>query len=404
MQSTSNGNAIKRTKVFCSSKFRIPSSNWTDPYASDKSAGQVVHSFLAKLLTRFPQLSETVIQFDFEKVGIFTTHSRKKPGKIKFELLRFVLPLRFVLGNLYRTEDGVRSDWSFELPEVSEVETQRLSFFRRAATGGAEIEFQTGKIPVPVEVIAPFCPVFGQFGSGCRLSGVFSVEFHSDTGFTGFQPRTVRIADAVFRRIDLSRIASYYTSFAVSGAVDSLHVRKAVFGPDTFFADGAFMLVDGFIDKTLFNRFVRQFDLTVQPGELIESPQKTVPFEECVLQFRLAPDGLAFWPEESWGDVFMYRNGDGFRTENMTVRFPGTVSASSRRPISYHALLSVLAPDTAPVVPLTPSLKQLYSVIPVESELQPTQAPAREGSPYPVMVDPARANPAKANQTRAVEN
>ena len=57
----------------------------------------------------------------------------------------------------------------------------------------------------------------------------------------------------------------------------------------------------------------------------------------------------------------MARDGDGVRAHPMSVHFP----MDHRRPVSYHAILSLLAPDTAPVVPLTPSLKKLYSVIPV---------------------------------------
>ena len=327
-----------------------------DHYDSDETSSSVVWSALSKMLARSMFLSETPIQFAFENIGVFSAHSRNKTGKIKFE------PLHFVRGNLYRTDDGVRSDWSFQMPEVSQLETQRLSFVRRDLTGGVEIELRTGKIPVPIETVSAFCPLFGRFGAGSRFSGDFSVEYHSDTGVS----RTARLINVVFQNIDVAPIASYYTSFPVSGTVDSLHVRKAVFGPDAFFADGAFMIDNGEIDATLFNRFVQQFELTVKPGELLESPRAAIPFEKCALQFRMQQDGIAFWPDENWNNVFMFRSGDGFRTESITVRFPDTPG----RPISYHAILSVLAPDTAPVVPLTPNLKKLYSVIPVEGDLR----------------------------------
>ncbi len=350
-------------------------------YENDESAARVVHAALAKLLTRFPQLSATETRFDFEKVGIFTTHSRKRQGKIKFETLRFVR------GHLYRTENGVRSDWSFELPEVSTLETQRLSFFRRTATGGAEIELRTGKIPIPVEIVSPLCPVFGRFGAGSKFSGGFSLENHSESGSV----RTIRIENAVFQNIDLTPIVSNYTTFPVTGTVDTLVVRKAAFGPGTFFADGTFLLVHGEIDSTLFNRFVRQFDLTVSPPEVLESPQKSIPFEQCALQFQAQADGLAFWPDDDWKDLVMYRSGDGFRTEIITVHFPAFTVDAPRRPVSYHSLLSVLAPETAPVVPLTPSLKQIYSVLPVEDEARPkTAVPARTAPTYPAIGNPTK--------------
>ncbi len=359
---------------------RIPNSVLKlEHYENDDATAQVVHSVLAKLLTRFPQLSETNTQFDFEKVGIFTAHRRKKRGA--FDLLQSVR------GNLYRTEDGVRSDWSFELPDVSPLETQRLSIFRRNATGGSEISFRTGKIPVPVEIVAPFCPVFGRFGSGSKFSGQFSLENHSESGLV----RTVRMDNVVFQKIDLAPIVSCYTNFPVTGTVDALVVRKAVFGPETFFADGAFLLADGEIDSTLFNRIVRQFDLTVAPSELPERQQESIPFEECALQFKAESEGITFWPDEDWDNVFMYRRGDSFRTESITVRFPIN---TANRAISYHSLLSVLAPETAPVVPLTPSLKQLFSVIPVEKEPKPNttsrRVPTRAATSYPVIGNPVK--------------
>ncbi len=367
-------------------------------YDSDQAAAQAIQSLLSKLLARFPLLappmSEGTVGFDFETVGIFTTHRRKKPSQ--FELLQ---SLR---GNLYRTEDGVRSDWSFELPAVSPLETQRLSFFRRHTTGGTEIEFRTGKIPIPASMVSPFCPVFQRLGLDSKFSGEFSVTHHSDGGLMGFQSRTVQITNAIFQNIDVGPIAAVYTAFPVTGTVDALHIRKATFGPtadgeECFFADGALKILGGDMDATLFNRIVRQFNLAVDPGELLESPLPIV-FDECALQFQMHSDGLAFWPDENWDNVFMYRKGDGFRTESMTVRFPkhlasNTPSSAANRMISYHALLSVLAPDTAPVVPLTPSLKQLYSVIPTESELHPsvTQKPVQQ----PAMTYPAMGNAAE---------
>ncbi len=59
----------------------------------------------------------------------------------------------------------------------------------------------------------------------------------------------------------------------------------------------------------------------------------------------------------------MYRRGNSFRTENMNVLFP----QENPRPISYHALLSLLAPPDANIIPWTPLSQQIFSMLPADA-------------------------------------
>jgi hypothetical protein len=316
----------------------------------DFGSAVAVRDTFEKILARFPSLSEKPIQFVFENVGAFSTCSKKRPDE---KPDRF----RFVRGNLYRTKNEIQSCWEFQVPEFSELETQQFYVVQSLHSNGVEIMLRTGKIPLPCELAAVFCPTFRYFGNGSRFNGEFSLE---KTGDPEISP-ILRLNNVSFKDVDITAFAGEYTPFSVSGIMRDLQINHAAFGTNIFTAEGCFQIVDGSIEKTLFQRFIERFRLTVQPSDIAESPRETIPFTACAVHFRLQPDGVFFRPDELWRNALMHTIPDNTGLGKMAVYFP----EESRQLISYHSLFSIFAPDTAPVVPLTPGLKNLFFVLPI---------------------------------------
>lgn len=369
----------------------------------DSASAVAVRDTLEKILARFRMLSETPVQFVFENVGVFSTYSKKRPDE---KPDRF----RFVRGNLYRTKNEIRSDWEFQVPEFSELETQRFSVIQPRQANGVEIALRTGKIPIPCELAAVFCSAFRHFGNGSRFSGEFSVEKNGNPEI----PPTLRLKNVSLKEMNMAPFAKEYTPFSVSGTIRDLQINQASFGANIFTAEGCFQIVDGSIEKTLFQRFIERFNLIVQPSDILESPRSMIPFTACAVHFRLQPDGVIFRPDELWHNALMHQVPEASGLGKMTVYFPD----ENRRLVSFHDLFSIFAPDTAPVVPLTSGLKNLFFVlpiydssktdnhsvntnrqikpfirnepVPVQAETKPTVADSVSTSPTVLFIDPKK--------------
>ncbi|MDR3181636.1 MAG: hypothetical protein LBT89_01745 [Planctomycetaceae bacterium] len=320
-----------------------------DAYSGETSAA-AVQQILHKIVSRFEFLAETPVQISIEKLAAVSGYSSTKKGE-KYDTFRFVQ------GSIYRTNDSFRSDWTFQIKGISETETEQLSFVRPLAGDTLEITLQTGKQGVPCGLAAVFCRAFEPFTGG-DFSGRFSVTLNN----TNPRSAAVRLDNVTLKNFGLIPLVKPYTRFAITGTVADLTIKHAVFGTSQFTAEGSVKIASGSLDTALFHRIVDNFRLTVVPSTIVESPRQPIPFTGCVVHFRLQPDGAVFWTDELWKNAFMY-------TENskgeivMTAYMP---AGNKRQAVSYQAVLSIFAPDAAPVVPLTPGLQKIYSVIPAE--------------------------------------
>ncbi|MDR3234341.1 MAG: hypothetical protein LBT46_11885 [Planctomycetaceae bacterium] len=317
-----------------------------DAYSGETSAA-AVQQVLHKIVSRFEFIAETPVQISVEKLAAVSGYSAAKKGE-KYDTFRFVQ------GSIYRTNDSCRSAWTFQIKGISETETAQLSFVRPLTGGQLEITFQSGKQQVPCGLAAVFCSSFTPF-SGGKFSG--NLTLNAD----GINPRsaTLRLDNVTLQNFDLTPLVKPYTRFAITGTVADLTIKHAVFGASQFTAEGCVKIASGSLDAALFNRIVDNFRLTVAPSTIVESLQQSIPFTACAVHFRLQPDGAVFWADELWRDAFMYTEDKSEMI--MTVYMP---AGNKRQAVSYQAVLSIFAPDAAPVVPLTPGLQKIFSVIP----------------------------------------
>jgi hypothetical protein len=285
---------------------------------------------------------------------------------------------RDVKGNLYHTANDIISDWTFQLPP--ELEIQRFSIVKQRSGSSAEITLRTGKRTIPCNIAGMVCSPFRQFGAGARFSGAFAVE-------TNAAASVIRIESAVFRNVALAPLAAQYTPLPVTGTIADLQIHKAVFGGEMFAAEGCTQIVDGTVDTMLFTRIIDRFGLTTNLPDVSDPSETHVAFDGCAVHFKLQPDGIVFWGDKQWedGKLLMYRKGDILRTQPMYVLSPH----EQNPPVSYHSILSLFAPDDAPVVPLTPGLQRLVGSIPVTSAV-PTQRnhPLMPAAVAPMVADP----------------
>ena len=317
-------------------------------YSSEDSA-LLIQNMLRKLFARLDSLSEVPAQLVFEEIAVISEYSLKKEGdKIEDKVDVF----RFVHGNIYRTASEIRSDWEFQIKDVSELDRERLSF-ALSLNDTLEIAFQTGKQPIPCDLAAVFCSLFGHF-SGGSFQGTFLLSSRSEN-----HSQMIRLNDVVFENVPLARLVKPYTQFAVEGTLADLQLQQAVFGTEAAYAEGSLLVQNGAVETALFRRCVGNFQLTVEPRDILDSPRQMIPFSACAIHFYLRPDGIDFWADLRWHDAFMYQEAQVGGLDEMVVRFPNT-----RRTVTYHELMSLFAPDNAPVVPLTPGTKPILSVIP----------------------------------------
>ena len=321
-------------------------------YSSGESA-LLMQNMLRKLFARFDTLSEVPVQFVFEHIYVISEYSLKKPGDKPTDKAD---SFRFVQGNLYRTASEIRSDWSFQIKDVSEIDTQHLSFIL-SQNETMEIVFRTGTQPIPCDLAAVFCTPFQRFsGGGVQGEFIFSTR-------SGNNSQTMRLNNVVFWNVPLAPLVGSYTDFAVMGTIADLRFEQAVLGADGTYAIGRLRVQNGAVEKALFHRCVDNFQLTVKPEEALDLSTRMIPFTGCSIHFCLRPNGVDFWADQEWGTAFMYQVGDTMGAESkMLVSFP---SQQRQRPVTYHELMSIFAPDGAPVVPLTPELQSIVPYIPM---------------------------------------
>ena len=110
----------------------------------------------------------------------------------------------------------------------------------------------------------------------------------------------------------------------------------------------------GNIDRALFLRLVDRFGLIVNRDEIPDSAAAAVPFDHCVVSFRLTQDGVTFWKDNvNHPSKFMV-------SPSMTVFLPNTQIS-----VPYLTLLAAFAPDAAPVVPLTSRTQKIIGSLPL---------------------------------------
>ncbi|MDR0328409.1 MAG: hypothetical protein LBI05_08955 [Planctomycetaceae bacterium] len=321
-------------------------------YSSEDSAS-LVQSMLHKVFARFASLSEEPVQLTFDEIALISERSLKNSGNTSYDKVDI---FRFVQGNIYRTPKEIRSDWAFQIKDISELDwehRERLSF-TLSPTNTFEVSFHTGGQPVPCDLAAVFYSPFQYFSDGS-----FRGEFSVSTQIGSHSP-TIRLNQAVFKDVPLAPLVSPYTEFAVNGTIVDFQLENAIFGTEEPYAEGCLQVKDGAIEKALFHRCVDRFQLTVEPDSILESPMPMVPFTACVIHFRLLPDGIDFWANQLWRDSFMYYRESSDVPETLVVFLP-----AQRRTVTYPELMSIFASDGTPVVPLIPGFQALVPCLPM---------------------------------------
>ena len=324
-----------------------------DTYSGEDSA-LLVQNLLRKVFARFDALSEVPVQLVLDQIGIRSEHSLTR-GEDQIDIFHSVQ------GNFYRTLTELRSDWSFQIRGVSDLDwehRERLSF-TLSLTDTLEISFQSGIQPIPCDLAAVFCSSFKHF-SGGSFQGKFSYSMRS--GRTDTQK--TQLEQVIFKDVPLAPLVCPYTAFAVEGTVADLRFFQAAFEAESTYVAGCIQVVNGAIEQALLHRCVDNFDLTIKPAHILEKPMSMIPFSACVIYFRLRPEGIDFWADQKWEDLFMYYQEGGpiptTTADTITVHLP-----PQRRTVTYHEFMSIFAPDNAPVVPLTRGMQSLVPHIPI---------------------------------------
>ena len=319
-------------------------------YSSEESA-LLLQKMLDRVFARFDTLSEVPVQFVFDQIAVVSEYSLKKEGDKNEDKVDI---FRFVQGNIYRTPEEIRSDWSFQIKDVSEFDRQHLSFIL-SLNDTLDISFRTEKQPIPCDLAAVFYAPFKHF-SGGTFQGEWVLSTRSVNN-----SHTVRLNQVIFTNVPLAPLVREYTDFSIEGTVADLRLDRAVFGTEGTYAEGSFQIIDGALDNALFHRCVDHFRLTVEPQHILDAPTRQIPFTACAIHFRLQPEGIDFWADHIWRDVLMHYKEERSTHSLWQVRFP-----VDRRPVTYHELMSIFASDGAPVVPLTPGLRSVLQHIPVQ--------------------------------------
>ena len=318
-------------------------------YSSEESA-LLVQNMLRKVFARLDTLANDVpVQFVFEEIYVISEHSLKRGGeRVEADLFRLVQ------GNIYQTSSAVRSDWSFEIQNITHADRLHLSF-TFSLTDTFEIAFQTGRQPIPCDLAAVFYSPFKHFSGG-----TFQGEFALSTR-VGRNAQTTRLNNAIFQNVPLAPLVSTYTDFSVTGTIADLRFDRAVFGAEEIYAVGALLVQNGAVETALFHRCVDNFQLNVEPSDILDSEMRMIPFTACAIHFRLQHGGIDFWADQIWVDAIMYQLSPVTGGLEWAVRLP-----PHRRTVTYHELMSIFAADNAPVVPLTPGMQSLLPHIPIQ--------------------------------------
>ncbi|MDR2169861.1 MAG: hypothetical protein LBP59_06950 [Planctomycetaceae bacterium] len=321
--------------------------------------GVVLRECFLELIARMELLSVEPVFITFDEIDVIGT-----------SLNRF--KLRFVAGNLYQTESAIRSEWNFLIPLVSETESERISIVRRRNSRSLAVTLKTGNMPLPCEFIAIFCPSFRILGGyPARVSGeiMASVEYLGGGGIGGGGAAAweYSLRNVFFNDINIERFMAGSLPYILRGNVRGFRVNEAYWGGGKLRADGWVEIVEGVIERGLFHRIVKNFALTVMPESILDSPRMEYPFTQCVFNYKIDHNGVIFWKErlsDEAGNVFMFKTGDGVQTQPMAVSLPD----GNGKLVSYHNVLSIFAPDSAPIVPLTPLSKFLIPLLPTNTE------------------------------------
>jgi hypothetical protein len=315
-------------------------------YSSEGSA-LLVQTMLRKVATRLETLSEVPVQFVVEQIYVISEQSLQRIGENHEDK---VDTFRFVQGNIYRTASEIRSDWSFQIKNVSETEVLHLSF--ALPHDSMTITFRTGSQPVPCDLATVFYASFKHFSGGSFL-GEFMLSTQNNS-------QTIRLNNVIFRDVPLAPLVRSYTDFLVMGTITDLRFKEATFGTDGFDVAGSLRVQNGAIERTLLHRCIDHFDLTVQPDDILDLPGKLIPFSESVVLFHLQPGGIDFWADHEWGNALMIQAPETVGAfPKMVLRFP-----PNRRAVTPFELMSIFAPDGAPVVPLTHGSQVLMPYMP----------------------------------------
>jgi hypothetical protein len=286
------------------------------------------------------------VQFVFEEIYVVSEHSQNR-GENTADLFQLVQ------GNIYRTPSEIRSDWSFEIKGISDIDRLYLSF-ALSLTDTLEITFRTGRQPIPCDLAAVFYAPFKHFSGGTFL-GEFAMSTRS-----GHNAQTIRLNNAAFNNVPLAPLIDAYTDFAVLGTIDDLRFTQAVFGTEGIYAEGNLRVFNGAIEKALLHRCVDNFQLTVKPASMLDSSMQMIPFTASAIHFRLHRNGIDFWADQTWIDTIMFQALDAGRPPEWVIRLP-----SHLRTVTYHELMSIFAPDSAPSVPLTPGTQFILPHVPI---------------------------------------
>ena len=310
----------------------------------------LVQNMLRKVAARVETLSEVPVQFVVEQVYMISEQSLRRDGETTEDR---VDTFRFVQGTIYRTASEIRSDWSFQIKNVSETEVQHLSFIL-LPNHSTDIVFRTGTQPIPCDLAAVFYAPFKHFSGGFFL-GDFALSTRS-----GDRSQTIQLGNAAFRNVPLTPLISSYTDFVVTGTIVDLQFERAIFGTGGFDAKGGLHVQNGAVEKALLHRCIDNFDLTIKPDDILDSPMRMIPFTESAILFHLHSGGIDFWADEKWGNILMFQEGETVGSgPKMTISFPLT-----RKTVTPFELMSIFAADGAPVVPVTPASQVLIPYIP----------------------------------------
>ena len=333
-----------------------------------EESAKKTQELLFELVSRYRKIAEHPVQVDLERVDL----RLRGNGQRKTPLPDSV---RFVQGNLYHTTESVRSDWTFQIPDVSELETLRFSIEERQSTKGTErtlhfsnrLEAAYPKV-IPCELAGAFSSFFHPFSRDSHFFGEIKAEYRpSESG----NPWTFRMTDLYLENLNLAQYAAEYTSFPIAGTI-RVQILHATFGNGLFTATGWLEVCQGKMDQFLFHRLIKEFALRVEPEGILETmTAPMVPFDQCVVTFRLSGDGAMFWNDNSVPpNLFMVRKSLSPDIPGMSVFLP-----AEKNSISYPKVLAAFAPDGAPSIPVSAETQKILTVLPTGKTLsQPSPA------------------------------
>jgi hypothetical protein len=290
------------------------------------------------------------------------------------------LTLTFFGGRFYSTERSTRVDISWAFPHFSPSSVVAFHAVR-SRTGSVPSTHITFSVPkneyVPVTLLSSFVPQFEQLGKLCRFSGTIQCDHlptpNLQTGITRETAWNVMWKDVSLRGIDLKKFANDYTSFNLTGVI-SVEVTSAIYNDSLVTANGWADIVNGTIERELFQRLTKDFALIVEPKEFIEKfPGEQVPFDKCLFCFNITPGEVMFTAYKGSYKNMIMQSREGI----MEVSTQPTTT-----PISIPTLLSSMVKTDTPSIPWTPGTAKIMEVLP--SDIAPQTAVPAHPSQLPL--------------------